>query len=101
MAPSDVPSYLSDLLLVEQKRRATVSQEENWVFQAQGRTVTMRVCLEETGAGATILRYAIHDGPAQGNLNVVVASREEARLWLLDRVEQLLGPDVPQRPRTG
>ncbi|QHB72117.1 hypothetical protein [Stenotrophomonas sp. 364] len=71
-----------------------MNYEEDWVCEAQGRKVIVRVRLDRTGVGATILRYAIDGGPAQAGIDVAVASREEARQWAQGRVEQLLGPTV-------
>lgn len=69
-----------------------MNYEEDWVCEAQGRTVTVRVRLNRASAGATILRYGIEDGPEQAGFEVTVASRDEARQWIQARVDQLLGP---------
>ena len=94
MAAFAGPGYLVRRMLCKTNERSKVSYEEDWVCEAQGRKVIVRVRLDRTGSGATILRYAIEDGPAQAGIDVAVASREEARQWVQGRVEQLLGPIV-------
>jgi len=87
-----VPGYR---VLPKQSRkneRAQVSFEEDWVCEAQGRTVIVRVRLDRGGPGITIVRYAVEDGPSQSGLEVSITSREEARQWIQARVDQLLGP---------
>lgn len=92
MTEPAVPGYRVHPILRKTSERAQVNFEEDWVCEAQGRTVIVRVRLDRAGPGVTIVRYAIEDGPSQMGIEVDVASREEARQWIQARVDELLGP---------
>lgn len=63
---------------------------QDWIFSANGRSITARVQVDGTGGG-TIVRFEASPGPAQSGLSIKVSSQQDAGAKLEQILTDLLG----------